>query len=719
MVREERKMKKKESKRKKKTHIPFRLNVLFFFVFLMFSTVIIQLGKVQIIDGETYKNEVEKKEEKTVSTPVPRGKIFDREGHAVVDNKSLRTITYTKMKGVTGEEILHTAKQLAGMIEMPQESMDKLTEVDKKDFWMQLNKKRAIAKVTKEDEQKLRAKKLEGKDFDKKVEELRRERITAEELKELTPKDMKVLAIKSKMSAGYNMIPKVIKKDVNLKEYAVVSERLANLPGVDTAVDWEREYPYGKILRSVLGNVSSADEGLPKEQLDYYLVREYNRNDRVGKSYIEKQYEDTLHGIKEQSKNITDKEGNIIHTEQVVKGKSGNNLMLSIDMELQKRVDESIERNLMAFKASEPMMDRAFVVMMNPKTGELLSISGKKLVNKDRNMQVEDYALGTMTSSYELGSTVKGATLLTGYQTGAIQLGTRFVDAPMTFKGTKPKKSWKDFGDIDDLRALQVSSNVYMFNTALQIAGVNYVPDSPLNIKQEAFNKMRYHFGQFGLGVPTGIDLPNETVGQMGRKDHIPGFLLDYSIGQYDTYTPLQLAQYISTIANGGYRMKPQIVQEIREQSNKEGETGKVVQSMEPVILNRIDMDISYINQVKEGFKKVFQETDGTGVAHFQNLPYKPAGKTGTAETVYGGDSDVGKDGKGNRKKCYNLTLAGYAPYDAEPEVAFSVVVPWVNNDQAGINSKIGREILDAYFDLKVKKFDGNPVPVVQPSKPK
>lgn len=711
-------MKKKESKRKKKTHIPFRLNVLFFFVFLMFSTVIIQLGKVQIIDGETYKNEVEKKGEKTVSTPVPRGKIFDREGHAIVDNKPLRTITYTKMKGVNGEEMLHTAKQLAGMIEMPQESMDKLTEVDKKDFWMQLNKKRAIAKVTKEDEQKLRAKKLEGKDFDKKVEELRRERITGEELKELTPKDMEVLAIKSKMNAGYNMIPKVIKKDVKPKEYAVVSEHLANLPGVDTAVDWEREYPYGKILRSVLGNVSSADEGLPKEQLDYYLVRDYNRNDRVGKSYIEKQYEDTLHGIKEQSKNITDKEGNIIHTEQVVKGKSGNNLMLSIDMELQKRVDESIERNLMAFKASEPMMDRAFVVMMNPKTGQLLSISGKKLVNKNGNMQVEDYALGTMTSSYELGSTVKGATLLTGYQTGAIQLGTRFVDAPMTFKGTKPKKSWKDFGDIDDLRALQVSSNVYMFNTALQIAGVNYVPDSPLNIKQEAFNKMRYHFGQFGLGVPTGIDLPNETVGQMGRKDHIPGFLLDYSIGQYDTYTPLQLAQYISTIANGGYRMKPQIVQEIREQSNKEGEIGKVVQSMEPVILNRIDMDISYINQVKEGFKKVFQETDGTGVAHFQNLPYKPAGKTGTAETVYGGDSNIGKDGKGNRKKCYNLTLAGYAPYDAEPEVAFSVVVPWVNNDQAGINSKIGREILDAYFDLKVKKFGGNPVPVVQPNKP-
>ena len=121
------------------------------------------------------------------------------------------------------------------------------------------------------------------------------------------------------------------------------------------------------------------------------------------------------------------------------------------------------------FIFAEPMMDRAFVVMMNPKNGQILSMAGKKIVNKDGGMQIEDYALGTMTSSYELGSTVKGATLLTGYQTEAIKPYTHFFDAPMYFKGSsKPKKSWKEFGDIDDLRALQVSSNVYMFNTALK-----------------------------------------------------------------------------------------------------------------------------------------------------------------------------------------------------------------------------------------------------------
>lgn len=264
------------------------------------------------------------------------------------------------------------------------------------------------------------------------------------------------------------------------------------------------------------------------------------------------------------------------------------------------------------------MLDRAFVVMMNPENGQVLSMAGKRLVEKDGKMEVEDYALGTLTSSYELGSTVKGATVLTGFETNAITPGTHFYDAPMKFKGTKEKKSWKNFGDIDDLRALQVSSNVYMFNIALKIAGVGYVKNSSLDIKQEYFDKMRYYFRQFGLGVQTGIDLPNETAGQIGRKDNQPGFLLDYSIGQYDTYTPLQLAQYISTIANGGYRMKPQIVQEIREQTVQKDEVGKVVQSIEPVVLNRIDMKQEYINQVKEGFRKVFQEGDGTGVRAFQ-----------------------------------------------------------------------------------------------------
>ncbi|PEO08355.1 penicillin-binding protein [Bacillus wiedmannii] len=701
----------KKHEKKSGRAIPTRLNILFLCVFLLFSAMIIQLGKVQIFDGETYKNEVEKRENATVSLSVPRGKIFDREGNPVVDNTSLRTITYTKMKGVKPEDILKTARQLADIIEMPQEDIAKLTETDKKDFWMQLNPKLAENLVSKKEIDTFREKDISGKKLDKKIEELKRKRVTDKNLQELTEKDIKVLAIKSKMTSGYQMAPQIIKKDVSEKEFTIISESLANLPGVDVSVDWERVYVNDGLFRSVLGNVSNSDEGLPSERLDYYLVRDYSRNDRVGKSYIEQQYEDVLHGTKKEVRSVADKQGNTIRTEIVSEGKSGKNLTLTIDMELQKKVEESIEKILKTYKGSESMLDRAFVVMMNPKNGQVLSMAGKRLVEKDGKTEVEDYALGTMTSSYELGSTVKGATVLTGFETKAITPGTYFYDAPMKFKGTKEKKSWKEFGNIDDLRALQVSSNVYMFHTALKIAGVDYVKNSSLNIKQEYFDKMRYYFRQFGLGVPTGIDLPNETAGQIGKKDNQPGFLLDYSIGQYDTYTPLQLVQYISTIANGGYRMKPQIVQEVREQTSQKDEIGKVVHAVEPIVLNKIDMKEEYINRVKEGFRKVFQEGDGTGVRAFQKASYKPAGKTGTAQTVYGGESDIGRNEKGERRECYNLTLAGYAPYD-NPEVAFSVVVPWVINDKSGINSDIGKEVLDAYFELKNKRLTGETIKI-------
>ncbi|MGM2816186.1 peptidoglycan D,D-transpeptidase FtsI family protein [Bacillus cereus group sp. Bce001] len=701
----------KKQEKKSGRAVTMRLNILFFCVFILFSAMIIQLGKVQIIDGETYKNEVEKRENATVSLSVPRGKIFDREGNPVVDNKSLRTITYTKMKGVKSEEILKTAKQLADIIEIPQEDIDKLTETDKKDFWMQLNPKLTEKLVSKKEINKFRDKDITGKNLDKKIEELKRKRVTDKNLQDLTDKDIKVLAIKSKMTSGYQMAPQIIKKDVSEKEFTIISEGLANLPGVDVSVDWERVYVNDGLFRSVLGNVSNSDEGLPSERLDYYLVRDYSRNDRVGKSYIEQQYEDVLHGTKKEVRSVAGKQGTTIRTETISEGKSGKNLTLTIDMELQKKVEESIEKILKAYKGSESMLDRAFVVMMNPKNGQVLSMAGKRLVEKDGKTEIEDYALGTMTSSYELGSTVKGATVLTGFETKAITPGTYFYDAPMKFKGTREKKSWKEFGNIDDLRALQVSSNVYMFHTALKIAGVDYVRNSSLNIKQEYFNKMRYYFRQFGLGVPTGIDLPNETAGQIGKKDNQPGFLLDYSIGQYDTYTPLQLVQYISTIANGGYRMKPQIVQEVREQTSQKDEIGKVVHAVEPIVLNKVDMKEEYIKQVKEGFRKVFQEGDGTGVRAFQKASYKPAGKTGTAQTVYGGESDIGRNEKGERRECYNLTLAGYAPYD-NPEVAFSVVVPWVMNDKSGINSDIGKEVLDAYFELKNKRLTGETVKI-------
>lgn len=412
---------KKQIRNKQKTQISPRLNILFLCVFLLFSFIVVQLGRVQIINGETYANELQKND--IVSIPVPRGKIYDREGKIVVDNKSLRTITYTKSKGVNSEEVLKIAKDLANVLEIPEKDINKVTEIDKKDFWMELNKDRTEAKISKHDIEKLKKQNIVGKELDKKVENLRRDRITAEELEELTPQHLKVLTIKNKMNFGYQMTPQIIKEDATEQEYAIVSESLERFPGVDATVSWERNYENGTLFRSVLGRVTTSEEGLPQEHLDSYLVRGYDRNDRVGKSYIEQKYEGVLQGEKEEMKINTDKSGNIIQTETVSKGQSGNNLTLTIDIELQKKVEEIIEKNLRAFESSEPLMDRAFVVMMNPKSGQLLSMAGKKLVKENGKTEVEDFALGNIITSYEMGSAVKGATLLTGYETGAILIG--------------------------------------------------------------------------------------------------------------------------------------------------------------------------------------------------------------------------------------------------------------------------------------------------------
>lgn len=191
---------------------------------------------------------------------------------------------------------------------------------------------------------------------------------------------------------------------------------------------------------------------------------------------------------------------------------------------------------------------------------------------------------------------------------------------------------------INDLYALKRSSNVYMFKTAIAIGKGTYRPNQSLQIDMNAFNVMRSHYAQFGLGVPTGIDLPNEQVGYKGKIDPgRPGLLLDLAIGQFDTYTPLQMAQYVSTIANGGYRMEPHIVKEIREPVSDSKKIGPVITTVEPKVLNRIDAKASWIQHVQEGFREVMQDPQGTAYSAFYDAPYKPAGKTGTAEGVYDG----------------------------------------------------------------------------------
>jgi penicillin-binding protein A len=374
-------------------------------------------------------------------------------------------------------------------------------------------------------------------------------------------------------------------------------------------------------------------------------------------------------------------------------------VVLTIVKDLQEAVETIIEEEITTAKKQPgtELLDRAFVVIMDPNTGEILSLAGKKYESGQNGKgQLSDYVKGTYQTTYSMGQSITGATVITGYETGVIQPGSRFVDEPLKFKGTVEKKSWKNMGSIDDVDALRMSSNVYMYKTAMAIGGLEYQDNMSLQLKPETFSIIRNQFGQFGLGVKTEVDLPSENNGELGQQNE-PGYLLDLSIGQHDQYTPLQLAQYVSTIANGGYRMKPQMVKEIRENRSSQENQGPIISSMKPEVLDRIDIKEEYIHRVQEGFRQAMQENGGTASTFFKNKDYQPAGKTGVAESFY-----EGPDASKHKETTYNLTLVGYAPYD-KPEVAFSVVVPWASDDTPVnmINNRIGERVLDAYFRLK------------------
>ncbi len=689
-----------KKKKKKKSHVTFRLNMLFFVVFLLFSILIFRLGEIQIVFGDDFKREIERTEDVTVSNPVPRGKMIDRNGKTIVDNTPLNAITYTKYPDAKQKEMLETAERLAKLIN---KDTSKVPVRDKKDFWIMKHPKEAKEKITDKEWALFKQKKLDDKDIYK----LQLKRVTDDEVNSIQGEELETLAIYREFNNGYALTPQIVKnKDVTPEEFAAVSESLENLPGVDTTTDWERNYVFGDTLKSILGDVSSSEQGLPKDQVDNYLAHDYSRNDRVGKSYLEQQYEDVLHGQKAKVKNITDKSGKILSTEVVSEGQRGKDLVLAVDMDLQSQVEKIIEEEMWSAKqkANTGLLDRAFVVVMDPNTGEILSMAGKKIGKNEETgkPEMQDYAFGTFTTSYNVGSAVKGATILTGYQTGAIKPGDTQLDEPLKIKDTKVKKSWKTFGRINDLRALQVSSNVYMWKTVIEMAGGHYAANQPLPLDYAAFDTMRKSFSQFGLGVRTGIDLPNETPGVAGSEKK-PGLLLDLAIGQYDMYTPLQLAQYVSTIANGGNRVQPHIVKEIREPVMESNELGPIVQEIEPKVLNHVDMKDEWIKRVQEGFRMVMQVGDGTAVGYFKSAPYNPAGKTGTAQAFYYG-SDRSKWGT----PVMNLSLVSFAPSD-HPEVAMAVVVPWAYQGNSGpsINNLIGRRVLDAYFNLKNTRQSG------------
>ena len=647
---------------------------------LIFAVVSVRLVFLQIRNQEDYAAKLENYSSQKQTDSTARGEMVDRNGKVIAKTVSSHNIVYFPPKDTTSEEQWKLAQTFAKDFKVDHKGM---TNSDYQDLYMFLHKdekgnKDSGKNLLSEQEKET----LTAEEQEKKI----RSRITMKMVNELADDDIKdAFSVYLSMRKLPNNQNKVILEDVDSDSVAKLMENKDKYRGFDVNLgSWKREYPYKDTLRDVLGSITTSKQGVPSELRSYYEAMGDSLTDRVGQSGLEKQYEDLLSGTPRVSEISYDSDGTAIMNE-TSSGKNGYDLHLTIDVELQKKVDDILEDTLKKYAgtAGREKFKKAIVVLMNPQTGEIYAMSGKYL---DEDGKIQNYSSGAYLDAFASGSVVKGATVYMMLDQGIQTRYSTEQDEQMKIAGTPFKQSFNTYGTVNSIRALAVSSNVYMFKSVIKLAGGNYVYNQPLGITnemaQKTFKLMRNYYSMFGLGTKTGLDVPNEAQGFTGNTMN-PGLLLDYSIGQYDNYTPIQLVQYAATIANGGKKVQPKLVNTATEVN-----TDYTVYENKTQVLSALPGSKEDLETIQMGFREVVAGEHA--IDPIKSLDVQVAAKTGTAEV----------------EDFTNASLVGYAPYDKEAKVAFACSVPEsATNDQSVAGNLCAYNIMPEVLKEFFKKY--------------
>ena len=616
---------------------------IFYYILFLFLFGILGIRLIMIYSNHNEYQEklIEKTQIYVSGSSAPRGRILDTNGKILVDNIGVKTIYYNKVSGITVSDEVDIALNLASILTVDEGKIEEL-----KEYWLVKNNNGKNL-ITEEEYELLEERKINSDD----IKSLKLQRITEDMLNEFSEEEKKAAHIYSLMNEGYSYTKKVILKDVSEEEYAKVIE--ASIPGVTGELSWERVYPYGDTLRSILGSIGA----IPEEKKDDYLNNGYELTDIVGLSYLELEYEEYLQGTK--AKYLVNNDNTLT---KISEEERGNDLVLSIDIDLQMKVEEIIKDKIVLgdkYPNTDYYKD-SYALVSDPNTGSILAIAG---IRRNDDDTWSDISLNTINKSFTIGSAVKGATITVGYKYGLIEMDKYITDSCVKLYLVPEKCSFKSLGRINDLKALAYSSNYFQYLIAIGLTGNTYTRNMQLNATNEHFQIYRNMLASFGLGVKTGIDLPGEQIGIIGSTV-ADDLLLNLAIGQYDTYTPVEVLQYINTLATGN-RTALSLMKEI-----KSGED--VILSNEANILNEVDLSDEYINRIREGLKLVL--SDGTGKIYVDRT-LSAAGKTGTSESFYDSNLDGLVD-----VATITSTFAGYFPAD-DPKYSVVVITPNISHN--------------------------------------
>ena len=518
-------------------------------------------------------------------------------------------------------------------------------------------------------------------------EDARNVEVTIENLAQLlnqSAADMHALLTQTSSRPPFEEI--TVKRDLSWDDVVALETHQLDLPGVSMQITPRRSYPLGPKLAHLLGYVGEAS------QQDLATDSRYRMGDLVGKTGLEKRWESQLRGVNGGQQVEVDAVGRKLRVLREVEEIPGSTVKLTIDLDLQDA-------------ASEALGDRdGSVVALDPNTGEILAFVDHPSFDPNvfaRGVHSDEWrALLTdkhkplnnraIQGQYPPGSTFKIIVATAALEEGVINPFTR-LNCPGGLQfGNHYFRCWKKggHGPVNLHEALVQSCDVFFYQIAQRL-GIDVIAQ---------------YAREFGLGMPTGIDLENEKAGTIPdsawkrkrfKQPWYAGETLSAGIGQgYVTATPLQMANAIATAAVGK-RYRPHFVRQV------ETPEGEVVRTEQPEVIGELNVRATTLRQIREALRDVVNTERGTGKkAHLNSI--EVAGKTGTSQVVKMGKERL-KSSQVPWQHRDHAWFVAYAPVDA-PEIAVAVIVEHAEGGGGAIAAPVVRDVIQKYVQLKKER---------------
>lgn len=661
-----------------------RYNILIAIVYIIGIVLLLQLFNLQIVQGKEYREESNTRLTRETTIKAARGNVLDSSGEKLVSTKLQYNVEIYKTKA-DSEALNNGLLLLAQTLEA---NGDKYVD----NFPITVNpfafKDEETAKTFKE-QNKLDASYDAEACFNYFKEEYE---ITTDNVEDAR----KIMTLRYEIDKdGYSNTKSVeLATNISNASLATLNEMSASFPGINTTSTPTIYYPYGELASHILGYVGPIGEEELKANKD-----EYDQNDIIGKTGIEQVLEKYLRGT-DGIKQIDMSVDGIITDEYVAEEAiAGNNVMLTIDAELQKITEEALAHNIEMMQTGElsgaETANEGAAVVINVKTGEILAMASYPNYNPSLfvdGISTENWNNYLNDSRHPLinkaissisppGSTFKMVTAIAGLESGAIDLNTKINDTgKYTYYRDYQPVCWKRGGHgwLNVTQAIEASCNYFFYETG----------------RRTGIDRLAQVASAFGLGQKSGVELPGEEAGVLANEDTmspwVAGYTIQAAIGQLNNaFTPLQMAKYTAMIANGGKNLDITIIKSITKSDGTEvsrNEINSYVNEKLGISGNSgSDISISEENlkAVKEGMKGVTSDGSGTAYRYFRDFNIEVGGKTGSATT----------DTNGNA----NAWFVGFAPYD-DPEIAVAVFVK--DGQHGSYTAPTAREIFAQYLGM-------------------